>query len=242
VDARLGNSRLAILGYHKIGEPSAGARTTAWYIPERTFKEHLHYLSTQSWEAISAERFLKGLSEPDSLPLRAVLLTFDDGYKTMLSITSRCLAEFGYPSVAFIPTHYIGGHNDWDNGRELREPICSWDDLRELEQCGCSIQSHGVRHEGFARLAQQEQEEELCRSKAVIEAELGKPVEIFAYPYEQVSSDRRALCEALKRAGYRAACLFPNPGGVSKVPVEDIYFLPRVPMFVNSDLPTLLPS
>lgn len=94
----------------------------------------------------------------------------------------------------------------------------------------------------FARLAQQEQEEELCRSKAVIEAELGKPVEIFAYPYGQVSSDRRALCGALKRAGYRAACLFPNPGGVSKLPIEDIYFLPRVPMFANSDLPTLLPS
>jgi peptidoglycan/xylan/chitin deacetylase (PgdA/CDA1 family) len=200
VDTRLGNPILAILGYHKIGEPSAGARTTPWYIPERTLREHLHYLYAHGWEAISAERFLKGLSEPKTLPLHAVLLTFDDGYKTMLSVTSRCLAEFGCPSVAFIPTQYVGGRNEWDSGREPPEPICGWDDLRELEQRGCSIQSHGVRHEGFARLAQPEQEQELCRSKAAIEAELGKPVEIFAYPYGQVSSDRSALCGALKRA------------------------------------------
>ena len=242
MDTRLDNPILAILGYHKIGEPSTGAPTTCWYIPEPIFREHLHYLSVHGWEVISAERFVQGLSEPDTLPLRAALLTFDDGYKSMLSITAPCLLEFGYPSVAFIPTKYVGGHNDWDSGRQPPERVCSWDDLRELEQGGCSIQSHGVRHAGFAGLAQQEQEEELCRSKAVIEAELGKPVQIFAYPYGQVSSDRSALCGALKRAGYRAACLFQNPGAVIKLPAEDIYFLPRVPMFAYSDLSTLLPS
>ena len=191
---------------------------------------------------ISAERFLRGLSQPETLPLRAALLTFDDGYKTMLSITAPCLREFGYPSVAFVPTQYVGGYNDWDKDRQPLEQICNWDDLRELEHCGCSVQSHGVRHKGFKGLAQQEQEEELCRSKAIIEAELGRSVEIFAYPYGQVSSDRSALCGALKRAGYRAACLFEIPGMPVKFPFKDIYFVHRLAIVANSDLSALGPS
>jgi peptidoglycan/xylan/chitin deacetylase (PgdA/CDA1 family) len=238
MDTQFGDAGLAILSFHKIGDPPAGARTTPWYIPETTFRNQLQYLSTHGWEMISLDGFLKGLYEPDSLPLRAALLTFDDGYKSMLGAASRCLVEFGYPSVAFIPTGFVGGYNEWDTGREPREEICNWDDLRELERRGCSIQSHGVRHEIFSNLAQQAQEEELCQSKSIIEAKLGKPVEIFAYPYGRVGADRNALSELLKRNGYRAACLWP--GGISKLPLNNPYFLARLGMFPDSDLTRLL--
>lgn len=238
MNAQLGDSVLAILSFHKIGEPPAGAQTTPWYIPETTFRHHLHYLSTHGWEIISLDGFLRALSEPESLPRRAALLTFDDGYKSMLDAASRCLGEFGYPSVAFIPTHFVGGYNEWDSGREPREEICNWDDLRELDRRRFSIQSHGVRHESFSNLAQQKQEEELCQSKSIIEAKLGKPVEVFAYPYGHVGTDKTALSELLKRNGYRAACLWS--GGISKPPLDNRYFLARVGMLRNSDLPTLL--
>ena len=33
--------QLAILGFHKIGEPAAGGWETWFYIPEATFVEHL---------------------------------------------------------------------------------------------------------------------------------------------------------------------------------------------------------
>jgi peptidoglycan/xylan/chitin deacetylase (PgdA/CDA1 family) len=174
------------------------------------------------------------------LPRRAALLTFDDGYKSMLRVASRSLSEFGYPSVAFIPTHFVGGYNDWDRGREPLEEICDWDGLRELERRGCSIQSHGVRHKSFSRLPPNEQHEELYESKRILEEKLGKPVEVFAYPYGLVGRDRSALSALLERNGYRAACLFP--GGISKLPVANNYFLPRVDMFPHSDLHTLLGS
>jgi peptidoglycan/xylan/chitin deacetylase (PgdA/CDA1 family) len=229
---------LAILGFHKIGEPPVGARSTPWYIPEATFRNQLRYLSTNGWEVISVASFLRGLSEPETLPRRAALLTFDDGYKSMLRVASRCLSDFGYPSVAFIPTQFVGGYNDWDREREPFEEICDWDGLRELERCGCSIQSHGVRHKSFSRLPPREQQEELYKSKMILEEKLGKSVEVFAYPYGLVGRDRTALSALLERNGYRAACLFP--GGVSKLPVANNYFLPRVDMFPHSDLRTLL--
>jgi peptidoglycan/xylan/chitin deacetylase (PgdA/CDA1 family) len=232
------NLVLAILAYHKIGEPPAGCRTTPWYIPETTFRNQLRYLSQNGWEVISLDRFLRGLSEPESLPRHAALLTFDDGYRLMLDRVSPCLSELGYPSVVFVPTQFVGGYNEWDRSREPREEICTWDELRELERRGCSVQSHGVSHSPFSGPPQLEQSEELRQSKSIIEAELGKPVKVFAYPYGHASTDRSALTELLMQNGYRAACLFP--GGICRPLIDDSYFLPRVGMFPNSDLHTLL--
>jgi len=240
-EIRPSNGRmLAILGFHKIGEPPAGAGSSRWYVPGPTFRNQLKALTMSGWEVISIDAFLKGLSEPDSLPPRAALLTFDDGYKSVLEVASPLLSEFGYPSVVFVPTQFVGGYNDFDQGIEPREPICSWNDLRELERRGCSIQSHGVRHSSFPELAHEEQQEELRHSKDVIEAELGKPVEVFAFPYGQAGMDRMRVRELLQRTGYRAACLFD--GGVSKLPFHNAYCLTRVPMYPDSDLTALLGS
>jgi peptidoglycan/xylan/chitin deacetylase (PgdA/CDA1 family) len=234
----VGRSALAILAFHKIGEPPPSPQANPWYIPEATFRSHLRFLASNGWVVLSIDTFLRALSAPGALPQRSALLTFDDGYKSLLNSASQCLLEFGYPAVAFVPTHFVGGYNDFDEGVQPKEAICSWDDLRELERRSFSIQSHGVRHRSFARIAPEEQEEELRCSKIIIEAELGKPVEAFAYPYGNVGD--RAVGEVLKRAGYRSAFLFG--GGVAALPVESSYFLPRVDMYPDTDLAICLGS
>ena len=73
--------------------------------------------------------------------------------------------------------------------------ICDWDDLRELERLGVSIQSHGASHRPFSKLSLPEQEEELTRSKTALEANLEKPVEVFAYPYGDGGTEPRLTCK-----------------------------------------------
>jgi peptidoglycan/xylan/chitin deacetylase (PgdA/CDA1 family) len=232
-------SRLAILAFHKIGEPPRAANGSCWYIGGAEFRRHLEYLATNRWEVISVDDFVRGLSDPEALPKRAALITFDDGYKSLLDCASRCLVDFGYPAVAFVPTHYVEGYNDFDNGKEPKEAICSWNDLRELERLGISVQSHGIRHRSFRCLSLREQEKEVTCSKRIVEERLGKPVQLFAYPYGHTPAHgRRALGDLLKRVGYRAAFLFR--GGVKEVAREDTYFMPRVGMYPGSDLATIL--
>jgi peptidoglycan/xylan/chitin deacetylase (PgdA/CDA1 family) len=238
MNAHLGRPVLAVLAFHKIGQPPTLTWRNPWYIPEATFRGHLRYLSSNGWEVISVDTFLRALSAPECLPQRAALLTFDDGYKSLLKSASACLREFGYPSVVFVPTHFVGGHNDFDRGQQPEEEICTWDDLRELANHGFSIQSHGVRHVPLPGLTQDQKEEELGRSRSIIEAELGKPVEVFAYPYGHVCPDERAVSKLLKRSGYRAAFRFG--GGIAALPLGNAYFLPRVDMYPWSDLTTLL--
>ena len=106
--------------------------------------------------------------------------------------------------------------------------------LRELERGGVSVQSHGVLHRAFSDLSPDEQEKELLRSRAALEDGLDKRVEVFAYPYGDAGTQPRRTSDALRRAGYRAACRYK--GGPLRLPVRDRYHLPRLAMGPDTDL------
>lgn len=237
MSTRSSGRRLAILGFHKIGEPPPGWESW-FYIPEATFVGQLNYLHENGWQVVDVATFLRVLTASDSLPERAALLTFDDGYRSILDVALTWLRRFGYPAVLFVPTDFIGGRNDFDAGIEPEEAICDWDDLRELQRWGVCIQSHGASHQPFSSLGVAESDEELRRSKAVLEAGLGKPVEVFAYPYGDDGVDPQVVRAALKRAGYRAACLYG--GGPNPLPNADPYGLTRLAMGPDTDLQAAL--
>lgn len=225
---------LAVLSFHKIGEPGPGGWESWFYIPEKTFVGYLEVLKGSGWTAIDVPAFLGGLRAAESLPDRAVLLTFDDGYRSVRDVALPWLRRFGFPAVAFVTTGYIGGRSTFDSGIEPEEPMCDWDDLRELQRQGVSVQSHGVSHRGFSALGPAEREEELVRSKAEIESHLANGVEVFAFPYGDNGPDPQGTAVALKRAGYRAACLYG--GGPNPLPVTDSYRLTRLAMGPDTDL------
>ena len=229
---------LAILGFHKIGGPPAGGWDTWFYVSEATFSSFLSQLQEGAWHVIDLQTFLVGLAAPASLPTRSALLTFDDGYRSMRQIALPWLRRFGYPGVLFVPTDFIGKCNEFDAGVEPQEAICDWDDLRELDRHGVSVQSHGASHRRFSELTPAELEEELRRSKATLEAGLGKAVEAIAYPFGDGGVDPQAVDRALERAGYRAACLYG--GGPNRLPVANSYRLARLPVGPDTDLHAVL--
>ncbi|HLH63582.1 MAG TPA: polysaccharide deacetylase family protein [Ktedonobacteraceae bacterium] len=229
-----GDKVLAILSYHKIGKPAVPDWDTWFHIPEAIFANQLSYLRENSWQVIGLEDFLRSLTAPDSLPERSVLLTFDDGYRSMRRVALPLLVELGYPAVVFVPTDFIGGHNWFDIDNEPEDIMCDWDDLRELERCGVSVQSHGVSHRTFSELDLAQQKEELLRSKAVLEEGLGKSITVFAYPYGDAGVDADMQQNLLRECGYIAACLYG--GGPVRLPISDPYRLSRVAMGPDTDL------
>ena len=227
-------SRLAILGFHKVGEPSAGHSRTPWYVPEAEFVEHLRYLRDNNWHVLNLNECVSAISNSQVLPERSALLTFDDGYRSMVDIVLPWLRHFAFPSVVFIPTQFIGGANDFDSGYEPIEAICDWEHLRQLSRHSCSVQSHGVSHRSFSWIESADKEQELLQSKLVLEANLRKPVEMFAYPYGRMGEESLAASQRLNRVGYKAACLYG--GGVNCLPIANPYMLARVAMEPSMDL------
>jgi peptidoglycan/xylan/chitin deacetylase (PgdA/CDA1 family) len=226
---------VVVLAYHKVGDPPPGSWETWYLVPEETFRRQLDALGRHGWEVVDLERFLLGLDEPDLLPERAALITFDDGYRSICDAALRGLREFGYPGVLFVPANYIGHTNVFEaDTDEPREQLCDVDDLLELERNGISVQSHCASHRPFSSLAESEQAEELAGSKAALERALGTGVHALSYPYGDAGRDPGAAARLLRRLDYRAAFLYG--GGRFAAEAASRYRLPRLAVGPDTDL------
>lgn len=232
--------KMALLGYHKIGDHPPEGWPTWSYVTENIFKEQLQYLHENNWQVISIETFLKGLDDADVLPEKSALITFDDGYRSNLSVALPVLQQFDCPAVLFVPTSFVGGYNSFDADifYEPVEPICTWEELRELEHRGVSVQSHGKRHAHFSKLSADEQRAEVVQSKVILEEQLGKEVDFFSFPYGDEGQDAQHTTGILAEAGYKAACLYG--GRPLEVPIVQAYRLERVPVGPDTDMRSAL--
>ena len=189
---------------------------------------------------IDTEAFLRGLDFPTSLPDHAVLLTFDDGYRSMRHTALPLLRSFGFPSVLFVPVGYIGSKSSFDSGIEPEESICDWDDLRELQGEKVSIQSHGVTHRHLSMLDDVQLRYEIEHSKIAIENRIGHAVKLFSFPYGDNGREPRVTAAVLRESGYSAAFLY---GGETNVmPPNDQFGLQRLAMGPDTDLAATLPG
>jgi peptidoglycan/xylan/chitin deacetylase (PgdA/CDA1 family) len=235
-------ARVAILSYHKVGPPAVGGWETWYYVPSQTFEAQLLWLRRAGYEFIDLQGLLRGLEDACTLPARAVLVTFDDGYRNNLTTALPVMRGLGVPGVVFVPTHYIGGTNTWDylQGPEPHEAICTWDELRELERGGVRVESHSASHPFFSNLTEDEHLRELRESKRELEEGLGRSVDLVAYPYGDFGRDAVLAQKLAKMVGYRAACLYG--GGAITLPGADRWRLPRLAMGPDSDLAAMIGS
>jgi peptidoglycan/xylan/chitin deacetylase (PgdA/CDA1 family) len=229
---------LAVLGFHKIGKPSPGAWESWYYIPEQTFLHCLQYLREAGWQVISLYQLLYGLRVPQSLPSRSVLLTFDDGYRSVLKSALPLMQRCGYPGVLFVPTNFIGGRFPLHLSPEAPEEVCDWDDLRRLERSGISIESHGTSHVSFSQLSGAELREEVQESKHAIETQMHKRVRAIAFPYGDAGISQGATSRILRETSYQAGFLYG--GGPMHLPIRNPYSLSRIAMGSDSDISQVL--
>lgn len=232
--------KLAILGYHKIGEPPPDGWHTWNYIPAAVFEEQLKYLTVNGWSVINVDTFLEGIKNNKLLPEKAALITFDDGYKSNLEIALPILQKFSYPAIVFVPTSFIGSYNAFDADIlfEPKEQICTWGELKQLEDNNISVQSHGVTHRHFSKLSGEAQIAEVITSKNILEKGLNKEVSIFSFPYGDDGIDKKEIKNLLINAGYQAACLYG--GSIVNLVNADPFRLERVAIGCDTNIETAL--
>lgn len=97
--------------------------------------------------------------------------------------------------------------------------------VRELAAAGMEIGGHTVSHPILTRLDDGRAREEIARGKAELEALLGQPVTLFAYPNGKAGQDYGDAHVAMARElGFRAA-VTTDPGVLSRA--TDRWRLPR---------------
>jgi peptidoglycan/xylan/chitin deacetylase (PgdA/CDA1 family) len=240
----LNTQRVAILSYHKVGPPAPGGWETWFYINEATFTAQLRWLLDHNWHPLDLDTFLqatlRATSAPCILPEKSVLVTFDDGYHSLLDVAMPVLRRMNIPGVVFVPTDYVGGSNLWDQHNEPMEPLCGWDDLRTLQANGFAVQAHSASHPAFSTIPVQAWRDELERPRLLLERHLQRPVTTLAYPYGDDAGASPHLQQLVREAGYVAGFLYNGPAVT--LPITDPLRIQRIAMGPDTDLPTLLPE
>jgi peptidoglycan/xylan/chitin deacetylase (PgdA/CDA1 family)/GT2 family glycosyltransferase len=191
-----------ILAYHaveKVDDPVIGR----WSVDPAAFEQHLTTLLESGCTFIDADRLIARLDAGTELPERSVLLTFDDGYQSLVQHAAPILARLGIPAVVCVVTGQLGGHNAWDAAAGAVElPLLTGEQLTALSRAGWEVAAHTHSHAHLGTLPAAELREELTRPRTAL-TQLGLPApRLLAYPHgEQDFRVRREV----RRAGYRAA-------------------------------------
>jgi peptidoglycan/xylan/chitin deacetylase (PgdA/CDA1 family) len=216
IDAVLPRKRgAAVLLYHDIGESELYLT-----VSRRAFEKQMRYLKEKRWNVVSLEKLLELTLSGDAIPHKTVALTFDDGYRSHLSLVSPVLERYGFPATFFIPTGALGGVLSNTEGRS--QPILRENEVRQLAALPyAKVEPHSQSHRELTTLSADEVRKEIEESRALLEKIAERGCGIFAYPRGAWSEE---AIEILKEEGFT--------GAVTTEPTmvyagENPYLLPR---------------
>jgi peptidoglycan/xylan/chitin deacetylase (PgdA/CDA1 family) len=207
-----------ILTYHAIedGPPPL-------CVDPKTFRAHLEVIARSGAEVLTVSELVEALQRPDP-PERAVAITFDDGFRSLVHEAAPMLHARGMPATVFAVAGHLGRENDWPTQPPgaPRRPLADADALAALVDEGWEVGSHGYDHAPLAGADEPLLERELIVSRRRLEAVVEAPVTTYAFPYGALPG--AAGAQAL-RIAYSAACTTE----LRSVPASfDPFALPRV--------------
>jgi peptidoglycan/xylan/chitin deacetylase (PgdA/CDA1 family) len=109
---------------------------------------------------------------------KAVILNFDDAYKSQYTNAKPILDKYGYKATFYIICNDVG-----DNG------YLSWEDITALSKEGYDIASHTMNHADLSKTSKKETEFEVGGSKQCLLDHGINNISSFAYPFNGASSE-----------------------------------------------------
>ena len=136
-----------------------------------------------------------------------MVVTFDDGYRDFHDTALPLLVKHRVPAVLYLATSLVAnGHG------AAPSDALTWTQLREAVDTGLvTIGSHTHGHADLSKASEREAEDEMRRSKDLIEDHLGTACTHFAYPWAVGSPAADRAARRLFRSG-GARCVDDESG------------------------------
>jgi peptidoglycan/xylan/chitin deacetylase (PgdA/CDA1 family) len=188
----------AVLAYHALGAAPRGQPLYNTFVSSEAFEAQMAFLAARR-EVVT----LDAIMQPGPGRGRGkVSITFDDAYRSVLTVAVPILERYGFPATVFVPTKWIGLRNGWDPPSTLPLEIMTAEELLELRDRGINVASHGHAHLDLGRVTPAVAEQDVVTSARALTEILGSPPRHFAYPYGRSSKVARS---AVARAGFELA-------------------------------------
>ncbi|MCM0083366.1 polysaccharide deacetylase family protein [Geomonas sp. Red32] len=181
------------------------------------FAAQLAFLKSEGFQSFLAS----DLESLTRVPERAVVLTFDDGHASNLTLTLPLLEKYGFRAEFFVTTDWIGAPR-----------FLSRDGIRSLQAAGMGIGSHGASHAFLSQLKPADLERELRDSREILGDITGASIASLSAPGGRIGPEVAAAAVSL---GYRT--LFTSLPGLWSTG-GSLHELPRLALRNNLDQAT----
>ena len=126
-------TQVAVLGYHDFSNTKS---TTEMRMKTAEFCRQMQFLKDSNICVISLQDFLEWRFGTRCLPERCVLITIDDGWKSVYTDAYPVLKAYGYPFTLFVYVRYIG----------VKGASMTQEQIKEMMKHGATIGSHSWNH------------------------------------------------------------------------------------------------
>ncbi len=205
--------RLRVLSYHDMSQAD-----------ERLFERQLRWVM-RTWDIVAPEDFGAMLEGKKPVSRDTLLLTFDDGTVSNLRVARSVLKPLGIRALYFVVTQYalLSESDDWRKFAAQRiflnrDPMAipenfrnmSIANLQTLASEGHTIGAHTDTHARLSTLSGECLYQEIVAGADLLEAQLGRQVRHFAYPFGDFDS---ISAEASRVARQRFAYIYSGMRG-----------------------------
>jgi peptidoglycan/xylan/chitin deacetylase (PgdA/CDA1 family) len=217
-------SAIPILTYHSI-DPSGSVISTR----KEKFRAQMEHVRDAGFRVISLRELVRRMGRSDPLPDRPLVITFDDGFKSVYEAAYPTLREFGFPATVFLIAGRCGQINQWSDqsGIAPHLALLDWEEIAEMSDNGVEFGAHTLTHPNLSRISIEKAAAEIVGSKTLIQERLDREVSFFAYPYGRMTPQ----IQNLVRQHFDGACSTELRLAQT---ASDRHFLPRIEMYYFS--------
>ena len=198
-----------VLLYHHIAAGAEGQE--AYFVTPDTFRQQMVRLRDWGYSPILISEAVDLLHNGGLLPLRPIIITFDDGDLDVYQNAYPILKELGFRAVFYMVVRSIDAPGQ-----------VSLSMLQEFSASGWEIGSHSYTHPDLNK--SQDLQKEVCESRLQLEKMIHLPVLTFAYPYGLADD---YVKHYVRDCGYTSGA---GLGPAVNNSLQDIFYYPRLPV------------
>lgn len=207
-----------ILVYHQIDDYKGGLKSL--YVKPEIFERQMKTLYSKGYKSITLDE-LKYRIE-NKLPLKRVFcITFDDGYKNLIS-AYHILKKYDFKATVYLHIKAVlDGFYSYPKMPQAE--MISINEIKNMLDI-FEVGSHTINHPDLSKASFEEIVFELRESKKFLENNLDREIKHFCYPFGRVF---KGYSDLLKKEGYWTATTLKN-GLIEYNRELDMFSLPRV--------------
>ena len=227
---------LPIIMYHQISmKPS---KLGTYVISAEEFENDLKLFKEQGFTAITVGDLLKFVTKKGALPVKPIMLTFDDGYESDYVYALPLLQKYGMKAIFSVVGQFIDEFSEPDVIKNIDYAMLSWDEIKAMYESGMAdFQNHSYglhkidrRNGALPRRFEDDAEyqnlinKDLGQLNAKYMEHIGREPEAFTCPFGAYN-DR--LKEAVRKAGFPVIFTSYQEMNVLSGDPEELLFLKR---------------